>query len=131
VAKGSEQNVAHADNAITARHYLNQKERVNFDMGSLLAMPENVVPMPQSAGTTARALRKLSSRYRKFEKCSERLCEVDIPLAPSLLAFRRQQILLGYGRAPSDDRQIDTIRRGLSRAAMTQAPRRRCQRQRP
>jgi len=60
-----------ADIAITAQHYLDQKERVTFGMGSLLAMPENVVPMPQSAGTTARALRKLSSRYGKFEKCRE------------------------------------------------------------
>jgi len=59
-----------ADIAITAQHYLDQKERVTFGM-SLLAMPENVVPMPQSAGTTARALRKLSSRYGKFEKCRE------------------------------------------------------------
>src|SRR5260370_31240653 len=95
-----------ADIAITAQHYLDQKERVTFGMGSASDAGKRV-PMPQSAGTTARALRKLSSRYGKFEKC----CESHIPL----LVFRRQQILLDYGRSPSDDRQRDTIRRIIAR----------------
>jgi hypothetical protein len=37
----------HADIAITAQHYLDQKERVTFGMGNLLVMPGNVTPMPQ------------------------------------------------------------------------------------
>jgi integrase len=37
----------HADIAITAQHYLDQKERVTIGMGNLLAMPKNVTPMPQ------------------------------------------------------------------------------------
>jgi integrase len=37
----------HADIAITAQHYVDQKERVTFGMGDLLTMPGNVTPMPQ------------------------------------------------------------------------------------
>jgi integrase len=40
----------HADIAITAQHYVDQKERVTFGMGNLLVMPRNVTPMPQSKG---------------------------------------------------------------------------------
>src|SRR5438105_1919977 len=40
----------HADIAITAQHYLDQKERVTFGMGNLLVMPGNVTPMPQTGG---------------------------------------------------------------------------------
>jgi Phage integrase family len=36
----------HADIAITAQHYLDQKERVTFGMGNLLGVPANVTPMP-------------------------------------------------------------------------------------
>jgi integrase len=36
----------HADIAITAQHYLDQKERVTFGMGNLLPVPNNVTPMP-------------------------------------------------------------------------------------
>jgi hypothetical protein len=36
----------HADIAITAQHYLDQKERVTIGMGNLLSMPDNVTPMP-------------------------------------------------------------------------------------
>jgi hypothetical protein len=41
----------HADIAITAQHYLDQKERVTIGMGNLLSMPENVTPMQQGSGT--------------------------------------------------------------------------------
>ena len=41
----------HADIAITAQHYLDQKERVTFGMGNLLVMPGNVTPMPQGVRT--------------------------------------------------------------------------------
>jgi integrase len=45
----------HADIAITAQHYVDQKERVTFGMGNLLVMPSNVTPMPQGGkGTGAR-----------------------------------------------------------------------------
>jgi integrase len=37
----------HADIAITAQHYLDQKERVTFGMGNLLVMPDKVTLMPQ------------------------------------------------------------------------------------
>jgi hypothetical protein len=43
----------HADIAITAAHYVDQKERVTFGMGNLLSMPENVTPMQQGRGTRA------------------------------------------------------------------------------
>lgn len=43
----------HADIAITAQHYLDQKERATFGMGNLLSMPENVTPMQQGRGTRA------------------------------------------------------------------------------
>jgi integrase len=46
----------HADIAITAQHYVDQKERVTFGMGNLLVMPSNVTPMPQgdrAVGTRA------------------------------------------------------------------------------
>jgi integrase len=36
----------HADIAITAQHYLDQKERVTIGMGNLLSMPDNVTPIP-------------------------------------------------------------------------------------
>ena len=39
----------HADIAITAQHYLDQKERVTFGMGDLLMMPRNVAPMDGTA----------------------------------------------------------------------------------
>src|SRR6202011_2905563 len=42
----------HADIAITAQHYLDQKERVTFGMGKLLSMPSNVTPIPISDGKT-------------------------------------------------------------------------------
>jgi integrase len=45
----------HADIAITAQHYLDQKERVTIGMGNLLSMPENVTPMPL-AGRRSRGL---------------------------------------------------------------------------
>jgi integrase len=46
----------HADIAITAQHYLDQKERVTIGMGNLLSMPENVTPMLRSgASNRARA----------------------------------------------------------------------------
>jgi integrase len=35
----------HADIAITAQHYVDQKERVTFGMGDLLTMPPNVTAM--------------------------------------------------------------------------------------
>jgi integrase len=38
----------HADIAITAQHYLDQKERVTIGMGNLLSMPRNITPMPRS-----------------------------------------------------------------------------------
>jgi integrase len=41
----------HADIAITAQHYVDQKERVTFGMGNLLVMPSNVTPMPNTAKT--------------------------------------------------------------------------------
>jgi integrase len=41
----------HADIAITAQHYLDQKERVTIGMGNLLSLPENVTPMPQADAT--------------------------------------------------------------------------------
>jgi integrase len=41
----------HADIAITAQHYLDQKERVTFGMGNLLVVPDNVTPMPQGDKT--------------------------------------------------------------------------------
>jgi len=37
----------HADIAITAQHYLDQKERVTIGMGNLLSMPNNVTAMPR------------------------------------------------------------------------------------
>jgi len=40
----------HADIAITAQHYVDQKERVTFGMGDLLTMPGNVTPMPHGQG---------------------------------------------------------------------------------
>jgi integrase len=43
----------HADIAITAQHYLDQKERVTIGMGNLLSMPENVTPMQQGSRTRA------------------------------------------------------------------------------
>jgi integrase len=52
----------HADIAITAQHYLDQKERVTFGMGNLLATPDNVTPMPRgdriTGSVTARRARK-------------------------------------------------------------------------
>ena len=52
----------HADIAITAQHYVDQKERVTFGMGNLLVMPSNVTPIPTSDGkirlATARRARK-------------------------------------------------------------------------
>ena len=39
----------HADIAITAQHYLDQKERVTFGMGNLLVMPKSVVPIAPTA----------------------------------------------------------------------------------
>lgn len=42
----------HADIAITAAHYLDQKERVTIGMGNLLSMPDNVTRMP--SGTPVR-----------------------------------------------------------------------------
>jgi integrase len=51
----------HADIAITAQHYVDQKERVTFGMGNLLVMPGNVTPIPISDGkiaATARRTRK-------------------------------------------------------------------------
>jgi Phage integrase family len=48
----------HADIAITAQHYLDQKERVTLGMGNLLAMPANVTPMlADSRASTASAKR--------------------------------------------------------------------------
>jgi len=43
----------HADIAITAQHYLDQKERVTFGMGNLLLMPNNVTPMPRRVTESA------------------------------------------------------------------------------
>jgi len=37
----------HSGIAITAEHYLDQKERVTIGMGNLLAMPKNVTSMPR------------------------------------------------------------------------------------
>jgi hypothetical protein len=42
----------HADIAITAQHYLDQKEPVTFGMGNLLVMPGNVMPMSERDGTS-------------------------------------------------------------------------------
>ena len=39
----------HTDIAITAQHYLDQKERVTFGMGNLLTMPKNVAPITRPA----------------------------------------------------------------------------------
>jgi integrase len=46
----------HSDIAITAQHYLDQKERVTIGMGNLLAMPKNVTPMPRLS--TANRMRR-------------------------------------------------------------------------
>jgi integrase len=46
----------HADIAITAQHYLDQKERVTIGMGNLLAVPKNVTPMPRIS--TANRMRR-------------------------------------------------------------------------
>ena len=54
----------HTDIAITAQHYVDQKQRVTFGMGNLLVMPSNVTPMPQgdkvvgARATTPRSARK-------------------------------------------------------------------------
>ncbi len=48
----------HADIAITAQHYVDQKERVTFGMGNLRVMPSNVTPMPQAG----RATRSVAAR---------------------------------------------------------------------
>jgi integrase len=45
----------HADIAITAQHYVDQKERVTFGMGNLLVMPGNVTPMPPAKPTGAKS----------------------------------------------------------------------------
>jgi integrase len=47
----------HADIAITAQHYVDQKERVTIGMGNLLSMPENVTPMQRSGPSAAGAKR--------------------------------------------------------------------------
>jgi hypothetical protein len=48
----------HADIAITAQHYIDQKECVTFGMGNLLTTPENVTPMPRSRSSNrSRALK--------------------------------------------------------------------------
>jgi hypothetical protein len=59
----------HADIAITAQHYLDQKERVTIGMGELLSMPENVTPMQRAQSmpnSTSRALQtsEVSQRTR-------------------------------------------------------------------
>ena len=41
----------HADIAITAQHYVDQKERVTFGMGNLLVMPNNVTPISAAPDT--------------------------------------------------------------------------------
>jgi len=41
----------HADIRVTAQHYLDTKERTPIGLGNLLAMPENVTPMPQGTRT--------------------------------------------------------------------------------
>jgi hypothetical protein len=38
----------HADIRVTAQHYLDTKERTPIGLGNLLAMPDNVTPMPRS-----------------------------------------------------------------------------------
>jgi len=52
----------HADIAITAQHYLDQKERVTFGMGNLLVMPDNVTPMVATGDSTALSARTKRSR---------------------------------------------------------------------
>jgi hypothetical protein len=45
----------HADIAITAQHYLDQKERVTFGMGNLLMMPKNVMPISKPRALPVRS----------------------------------------------------------------------------
>jgi hypothetical protein len=48
----------HADIRVTAQHYLDTKERTPIGLGNLLAMPDNVTPMPRSrAINRARAIK--------------------------------------------------------------------------
>jgi len=54
----------HADIAITAQHYVDQKERVTFGMGSLLATLSNVAPMRAAPRAVA---------YRSSAKTPRRL----------------------------------------------------------
>ncbi|PYL16274.1 MAG: hypothetical protein DMF46_03505 [Verrucomicrobia bacterium] len=68
----------HADIAITAQHYLDQKERVTFGMGNLLVMPGNVTPMPQTGGpaqvrvsTMARANKRADAKSRLAGKAEQ------------------------------------------------------------
>jgi integrase len=64
----------HADIAITAQHYVDQKERATFGMGNLLLVPDNVTPMPQSDGTiraglaTTRGAGKRAAAKRRASK---------------------------------------------------------------
>jgi hypothetical protein len=48
----------HADIRVTAQHYLDTKERTPIGLGNLLAMPDNVTPMPRSrASNRARTVK--------------------------------------------------------------------------
>jgi hypothetical protein len=68
----------HADIAITAQHYLDQKERVTIGMGELLTMPENVTPM-QRGGPIAANIR-----------CALQMSEVSQPQRTRSIAGRRR-----------------------------------------
>ncbi|MGB8352744.1 MAG: tyrosine-type recombinase/integrase [Chthoniobacteraceae bacterium] len=46
----------HADIAITAQHYLDQKERVTIGMGGLLPRPENFTPLTTRANRNLKAI---------------------------------------------------------------------------
>ncbi len=58
----------HADIAITAQHYLDQKERVTFGMGNLLVMPDNATPMPQRTATKIIGLRTRKRKSKPARK---------------------------------------------------------------
>jgi len=55
----------HADIAITAQHYVDQKARVTFGMGNLLMLPDNVTPIPTSDAKTVATMRLIGKRKIK------------------------------------------------------------------
>jgi integrase len=61
----------HADIAITAQHYLDQKERVTIGMGNLLSMPENVTPM-QRGGPIPTKINDVSQQPQRTKSVAGR-----------------------------------------------------------